>query len=321
MTIQSPQLDINTVAAGGGSILFWEHGLFKVGPASAGAHPGPASYRKGGPLTVTDANLFLGRLIPSYFPSIFGPHEDAPLDGQIVAEKFRELTDKINAETGRNMTPEEVANGYIDVANEAMCRPIRAITEARGFETGAHNLAVFGGAGGQHACEIANKLGMTRVIIHKLSSILSAYGMALAEVVQESQEPSSEILTAESLPRLQERVVALKQNVKRGLLAQGIKENDIKYEVYLHLRYQGTETNLMIIEPKDGDFRAAFEKEHLRELAFIFPSERKVLIDDVRVRGVGESGEVSQDNDLLVDELKSLDFFVVPAKDVARKVG
>lgn len=136
VTIQSPQLDINTVAAGGGSILFWRNGLFAVGPESASSHPGPACYRKGGPLTVTDANLFLGRLIPDFFPKIFGKNEDQPLDAEIVREKFTTLTAEINAETGRSMTPEEVACGFLDVANEAMCRPIRALTEGKGYDIG-----------------------------------------------------------------------------------------------------------------------------------------------------------------------------------------
>lgn len=139
VTIQSPQLDINTVAAGGGSILFWRNGLFAVGPESASSQPGPACYRKGGPLTVTDANLFLGRLIPDYFPKIFGNNEDQPLDSEIVKEKFASLTTEINAETGRNMTPAEVACGFLDVANEAMCRPIRALTEGKGYDIGMCN--------------------------------------------------------------------------------------------------------------------------------------------------------------------------------------
>ena len=132
VTIQSPQLDINTVAAGGGSILTWRNGLFTVGPESASSHPGPACYRKGGPLTVTDANLFVGRLVPESFPSIFGPKENQPLDENIVRSKFEELTRSINAETGGTLLPMEVACGFLDVANEAMCRPIRALTEAKG---------------------------------------------------------------------------------------------------------------------------------------------------------------------------------------------
>ncbi|ORY63839.1 Hydantoinase B/oxoprolinase-domain-containing protein [Pseudomassariella vexata] len=311
VSIQSPQLDINTVAAGGGSMLFWRDGLFKVGPDSAGAHPGPASYRKGGPLTVTDANLFLGRLISDYFPAIFGPNEDLPLDSDIVAKKFEELTAQINADTGRTMTPVEVAHGFIDVANESMSRPIRALTEARGFETSQHNLATFGGAGGQHACEIARKLGIKRIVMHKYSSILSAYGMALAEIVQEAQEPSSEVLTDESISRLENRFVELKSKVTKGLVAQGLQESAIEHQVYLNLRYHGTDTHFMIMEPADGDWRAALETEHLRELTFIFPRDRKVLVDDVRVRGVGKSGEVSQDNEKLVSELQTSRFSTV----------
>ncbi|KAI1411984.1 Hydantoinase B/oxoprolinase-domain-containing protein [Hypoxylon sp. FL1857] len=308
VSIQSPQLDINTVAAGGGSMMFWRDGLFKVGPDSAGAHPGPASYRKGGPLTVTDANLFLGRLIPDYFPKIFGPSEDLPLDNDIVVRKFEELTAQINADTGRSMTPLEVAHGFIDVANESMSRPIRALTEARGFETAQHNLATFGGAGGQHACEIGKKLGIRRIVIHKYSSILSAYGMALAEVVQEAQEPSSEILSEESLSRLMGRMQDLKAKVTEGLLSQGIPEASIEHEQYLNLRYQGTDTNFMILAPADGDWRSALEKEHLRELSFVFPKDKKVHVDDVRVRGVGKSTEVSHDNSKLVKELKTHSF-------------
>lgn len=136
VTIQSPQLDINTIAAGGGSILAWRNGLLTVGPESASSHPGPACYRKGGPLTVTDANLFLGRLVPDFFPKIFGPEENESLDLAVTQTKFSVLTEIINAETGKSMSPEEVAYGFLDVANEAMCRPIRALTEAKGYEIG-----------------------------------------------------------------------------------------------------------------------------------------------------------------------------------------
>lgn len=191
ITIMAPQLDINTVAAGGGSILFWRNGLFVVGPESAGANPGPSCYRKGGPLTVTDANLFLGRLLPEYFPRIFGPNEDQPLDAEIVRSKFGEMAAMINKETDQSKTPEQVALGFLEVANETMAKPIRLLTEARGFDTAKHRLASFGGAGGQHACAIAASLGISTVIVHRYSSILSAYGMALADLVHEAQEPAS----------------------------------------------------------------------------------------------------------------------------------
>lgn len=237
VTVMAPQLDINTVAAGGGSILFWRHGLFVVGPESAGAHPGPACYRKGGPLTVTDANLFLGRLLPEYFPKIFGPNENEPLDVDITRQKFIELADTINSETSQSKTPEEIALGYIQVANESMAKPIRALTEARGYDTSAHNLACFGGAGGQHACAIASSLSIRTVIIHRYSSILSAYGMALADIVHEAQEPASGALDQSSMQTIVQRVSSLKSKVTSALTMDGIDEAQIQIEVYLNLRY------------------------------------------------------------------------------------
>ena len=206
------------------------------------------------------------------------------------------------------MTAQEVAHGFVDVANESMCRPIRALTEARGYETGQHHLACFGGAGGQHACEIAEKLGIKRIIIHKYSSILSAYGMALAEVVQEAQEPSTETLSDESIPKLRTRIDALKSKVTQGLVAQGIETKAMAYEPYLNLRYHGTETNFMIQEPEDGNYRRALEVEHLRELSFSFPSDHKVVVDDVRMRGIGKSGNVTLDAESMIKELESTTF-------------
>ncbi|SCN98280.1 related to 5-oxoprolinase [Fusarium fujikuroi] len=198
--IQAPQLDINTVAVGGGSILTWNNGLFHVGPESAGAHPGPACYRKGGPLTVTDANLFSGRLLPEQFPHIFGPNEDQPLDRDITAIKFAELTRRINleqAEQGRShFSAKDIAMGFLEVANEAMARPIRNLTQARGLESSSDHLSCFGGAGGQHACAVAASLGISKVVVHKYSSILSSYDLALAAVVKESQVPFSATYTS-----------------------------------------------------------------------------------------------------------------------------
>ncbi|KAJ5223580.1 hypothetical protein N7468_008122 [Penicillium chermesinum] len=286
--VMAPQLDINTVAAGGGSILFWRHGLFVVGPESAGAHPGPACYRKGGPLTVTDANLFLGRLLPDYFPKIFGPHEDEALDVEVTSRKFTELADQINQETGQNKSPEEIALGFIQVANESMAKPIRALTEARGYDTSAHNLACFGGAGGQHACAIASSLSIGTVIIHQYSSILSAYGMALADVVQEAQEPASGVLDEKAMNNITARIAALKSKVTAALGSDGIGAAHVEHEVYLNLRYQGTDNLLMVLEPDDGDFAAEFIKQHKREFSFTFPG-RNILVEDIRVRGVGKA--------------------------------
>ena len=303
VTIQSPQLDINTVAAGGGSILAFKNGLFTVGPESAGAHPGPACYRKGGPLTVTDANLFLHRLLPKHFPSIFGPTEDLPLDYEITKKKFIAIARQINDGTGRNMTPEEVAHGFLGVANEAMCRPIRSLTEAKGFDVSTHRLAVFGGAGGQHACSIAAKLGINTVVMHRYSSILSAYGMALASLVQEVQEPASLILSPENMDEISARFQDLQQRAEEELYKQGVaRSQDIEMQLFLNLRYDGSDTQTMISKPEDGNFKDAFETQHKREFTFLLPN-RDIYIDDIRVRAAAKENERQMGN--VFEELES----------------
>uniref|UniRef100_A0A0C9RU22 Oplah_2 protein n=2 Tax=Fopius arisanus TaxID=64838 RepID=A0A0C9RU22_9HYME len=309
VTIQAPQLDVNTVAAGGGSMLFFRSGIFQVGPESAGAHPGPACYKKGGPLAVTDANLALGRLLPEYFPKIFGPKEDEPLDKSATLKSFQELTHSINdylksssklGERPEDMSLEEVAMGFLKVANEAMCRPIRALTQAKGYNTAAHVLACFGGAGGQHACAIARSLGMGTVFVHKYAGILSAYGMALADVVEEAQEPSAETYQKDAFPRLDDRLSALEENVRSKLIHQGFSPDQIQVEYYLHLRYEGTDCALMCVPllsevkklediPVHGDFLSNFLERYQTEFGFTMPS-RKILVNDVRVRGIGKSG-------------------------------
>ncbi|KAB8217128.1 Hydantoinase B/oxoprolinase-domain-containing protein [Aspergillus novoparasiticus] len=289
--IQSPQLDINTVAAGGGSILSYRNGLFYVGPESASAHPGPACYRKGGPLTVTDANLFLGRLLPEYFPHIFGPNEDQPLDTEVTTKLFDELTQKINAERKEKgqseYAPEEVALGFLKVADESMARPIRNLTQARGFETASHHLACFGGAGGQHACSVAASLGISRIIIHKYSSVLSAYGLALAEVVKESQEPvSADFETSQS--SLEKRFNDMTDSATAEMSTQGFSADQVRHELYLNMRYEGSDTSLMILKPEDDSgFLEQFKTRHRRE--FNFNSDRAVLVDDIRVRTIASS--------------------------------
>lgn len=289
VTIQSPQLDINTVAAGGGSVLFWNKGLFQVGPESASAHPGPACYRKGGPLTVTDANLMMGRILPEYFPKIFGPNEDEPLDKEIVKTKFAELTTIINKDRPGlpELSVEEVAMGYLTVANEAMCRPIRSLTEGKGYVTSQHYLASFGGAGGQHACAIANNLGVSKVIVHKYSSILSAYGMSLADVVHEVQRPESTQLTKSSLVELNKRLDIISEEAVEELLRQGFERSEVEVERYLNLRYKGTETYIMVKESKGSSYYDNFVERHKQEFGFIL--QRDVLVGDIRVRGVGKT--------------------------------
>ncbi|KPM41857.1 Uncharacterized protein C11D3.15 [Neonectria ditissima] len=287
--VQSPQLDINTVAAGGGSILAWQSGMFKVGPESASAHPGPACYRNGGPLTVTDANLILGRLRPEFFPKIFGPNEDLPLDIDASRSLFESLTEEINKEVAEKLSVEEVAIGFLDVANEAMCRPIRTLTEAKGFDAGLHNLASFGGAGGQHACDISAALGISRILIHKYSSLLSAHGMALADVVQEERSPSAAIYSPENFSLFSAELDKLQDRATEALLVQRIPRARIVSERYLNMRYHGSDTALMIQDkPGTGGFLAAFEKAHRSQFGFL-PAGRDVIVDDCRVRSIGQS--------------------------------
>ena len=301
VTIQSPQLDINTVAAGGGSRLFFRNGLFVVGPESAGAHPGPACYRKGGPLTVTDANLFLGRLLPDFFPKIFGKNEDEGLDPNASKKLFEELTQEINSSTGKDMSADEVAYGFIKIANETMTRPIRSLTEAKGHDTSQHRLATFGGAGGQHAVAIAESLGIRQILVHRYSSVLSAYGMALADVVDESQVPESQVWNTEggATDSLKAKMNDLKERSRKRLQDQGFSDNSIAYEEYLNMRYRGTESALMVVRPNAEEakehfnsdewaFGEAFVRQHEQEFGFTLPN-RDIIIDDVRVRGIGKS--------------------------------
>jgi 5-oxoprolinase (ATP-hydrolysing) len=305
VTIQSPQLDINTVAAGGGSRLFFRNGLFVVGPESAGAHPGPACYRKGGPATVTDANLFLGRLLPEFFPKIFGKNEDEGLDFEASKKVLQELTDQINEDTGKNMSIDEVAYGFLTVANEAMIRPIRSITEAKGHDSSKHRLATFGGAGGQHAVAIATALGIRQILVHRYSSVLSAYGMALADVVDERQEPESKVWQDNGgvVDELKTRMEKLKDKSRQALKDQGFDDGEIVFEEYLNMRYRGTESALMIIKPNEEDskefgnddwaYGKAFVKHHRYEFGFTL-DDRDIIVDDVRVRGIGKSFSYQQ---------------------------
>ena len=255
--IQAPQMHIKTVAAGGGSRLFFRNGLFEVGPESAGAHPGPVCYRKGGHLAVTDANLVLGRLHPEYFPKIFGSNENEALDIEASRFAFEKLTAEINNYSKKQQLPEmsveEVALGFLRVANEVMVRPIREISVMRGFDIKEHALACFGGAGGQHACAIARELGISKIFIHRFAGILSAYGMGLADIVVEIQEPSVLVLAEssqdKSLKILLKKLDKLAENARTDLVEQGYKPEQIEIKRYLNLRYQGTDTALMVPEP------------------------------------------------------------------------
>jgi 5-oxoprolinase (ATP-hydrolysing) len=295
--IQAPQLHIKTVAAGGGSRLFFENGMFMVGPESAGAHPGPVCYRKQGVLAVTDANLVLGRIQPEYFPKVFGATEDQALDVEASRDAMAGLTQRINAfnaNKGREpLTVEQTALGFIQVANEVMVRPIREISVLRGYDIKEHVLAAFGGAGPQHACAIARGLGISKIYIHRFSGILSAYGMGMADVVVERQKPFSWVLTDEILPAVDLEIDALRTEAYTQLERQGFGPDALDSTAFLNLRYQGTDTAMMIPRIAGTDNKTALRRAYRREFGFDLTG-RDILIDDIRVRARGTSTRLNR---------------------------
>ncbi|GMH95010.1 hypothetical protein TrST_g1542 [Triparma strigata] len=304
VTIQTPQLDINTVAAGGGSRLFLRGGdesstaMLVVGPESAGSEPGPVSYRKkGGLLAVTDANVVLGRVIPSRFPNIFGPEENQPLDVEGSIAAFQSLIDSQSSTQLNGMTtPEDLAFGFLKVANEAMCRPIRNLTQMKGFDIQTHCLSCFGGAGPQHACAIAKSLGMNKVHVHRYGGILSAYGLSLSDAVSEVTEPAKDIFNVggkeaeDSKFKREERFKKLVDKCKYDLSKQGYSNENVEIHKYLNLRYEGTDTSIFTSQKNAGltdfydDYATTFSECYQRE--FGFDLKRDVIVDDYRVRCV-----------------------------------
>ena len=270
MRMRAPMLDIHTVAAGGGSILHFDGRRFRVGPDSAGADPGPACYRRGGPLTVTDCNLMLGRLLPAFFPRIFGPGRDEALDVEVVRRKFAELAGRI----GDGRAPEAVAEGFLRIAVENMANAIKRISIERGHDVTDYALNCFGGAGGQHACAVADALGIETVLIHPFAGVLSAYGMGLADirVLRETavEAPLAEIDRAEAAFR---RLEAL---AREEMAAQGVPAERVEAFRRLHVRYDGTDSPLTVPFGTEAAVRESFEDQHHRRFGFV--SETKGLV-------------------------------------------
>jgi len=322
ITIKSPHLDINTVAAGGGSRLFFENNVFKVGPESSGANPGPICYGNQGYLSITDANLILGRIQTKYFPKLFGKNRNEELDLNASKSGFEELTLKINKVLGTNMNLYDVAYGFIKVANENMCRPIRNLTQGKGIDQRNDLLNIFGGAGGQHACEIAQMLRISGIYIHKFAGILSAYGLAQADVVIENSRPITMTLNNEKLEEINSVFKELGEKNMKRLTDQGFFEEDIKHLNFLNLRYQGTDTSLMILEQKDKGFEEQFVENYKREFGF-YLKDRNILVDNLRVRSVANKMKTSPSNlmnsefekDFLPSEVRPLSFEIVYFKD------
>jgi 5-oxoprolinase (ATP-hydrolysing) len=284
--MRAPRMSFHTVAAGGGSILHFDGARLRVGPDSAGANPGPACYRRGGPLAVTDCNVMVGKIQPSFFPHVFGPAGDQPLDDAVVRGRFAELAGRIRAETGRDLTPEQVAEGYIDIAVGNMAEAIKRISVQRGHDVTRYTLSVFGGAGGQHACRVADALGMTRIFAHPLAGVLSAYGMGLADQTAMREESVERRLEDAALAPLLATLERLAADARQDLHAQGVPAERIRVVRRAHLRYEGTDTALVVAAGALDEMQAAFDAEYLKRYSFLMEG-RALVIEAASVEAIG----------------------------------
>ncbi|GAB4480412.1 MAG: hydantoinase B/oxoprolinase family protein [Burkholderiaceae bacterium] len=284
--MRAPMMSIHTVAAGGGSILHFDGARLRVGPDSAGANPGPACYRRGGPLTVTDANVMLGRVQPQFFPHVFGPRGDLPLDREIVQRKFAELAREIERATGQKKTPEQVAAGFLEIAVGNMAEAIKRISVARGHDVTQYTLTVFGGAGGQHACAVADALAMTSIFAHPLAGVLSAYGMGLADQAALREATVERPLAPQTMAELEAKLAELGAAACGELRAQGVPEASIRLLRRAHLKYEGTDTALVVAFDALEAMVAAFEAAYLARFSFLM-RERRLIVEAISVEAVG----------------------------------
>ncbi len=293
--MRAPMMLIHTVAAGGGSILHYDGARFRVGPDSAGANPGPKCYRRGGPLAVTDANVMVGKLISDFFPRIFGPQQDQALDADAVRTAFAAMAKEI----GGGKTSEEVADGFIKIAVENMANAIKKISVQRGYDVTRYALNCFGGAGGQHACLVADALGMTSVLIHPLSSLLSAYGMGLADIRSVRQRAIEEPFGDKARKTLETTGRRLGKEAIAEVRGQGVPANKITLHLRAHIRYAGTDTPLVVDAGKNGKLasiatmKAAFERAHKAQFSFIDRS-KQLVIEAVSVEAVGGGAKFNE---------------------------
>jgi len=286
--MRAPMMLIHTVAAGGGSVLHFDGARFRVGPDSAGANPGPKCYRRGGPLAVTDANVMLGKLLPDCFPKIFGAHQDQPLDDAAVKAAFAALAQQVGGKT-----PEEIADGFIKIAVENMANAIKKISVQRGYDVTRYALNCFGGAGGQHACLVADSLGMTRVLIHPFSSLLSAYGMGLADIRATREQAIELPFGGKALKETESTGAKLGRDARNEVAGQGVPAAKIKVILRAHIRYAGTDMALVV---KAGSLRAmksAFEKAHKSRFGFI-DRAKQMVVEAVSVEAVGGGAKFSE---------------------------
>ncbi len=289
--MRAPMMSIHTIAAGGGSILHFDGQRYRVGPDSAGAVPGPACYRRGGPLTVTDCNVMLGKIQARYFPSVFGVTGEKPLDAEIVREKFQALAGEIERVTGEKSIPEQLAEGFLKIAVANMANAIKFISVQRGHDVTEYTLSCFGGAGGQHACMVADELGMTRVYLHPFAGVLSAYGMGLADITAMREKAVEVALHRDAVDTLEEILRALADSAVAEIAAQGIDANHITVKRRAHLRYDGTDSALIVafgtIDAMRDDFNAAYKKR----FSFLMDN-RALVVEAVSCEAIGKTRDV-----------------------------
>jgi 5-oxoprolinase (ATP-hydrolysing) len=305
--MRAPMMSIHTVAAGGGSILHFDGSRYRVGPDSAGANPGPASYRRGGPLAVTDCNVMLGKIQPKHFPQVFGPNADQSLDAGTVRAQFEALAKRIGDATGTKPAPEEVAEGYIQIAVGNMANAIKQISVQRGHDVTDYALTSFGGAGGQHACLVADALGMKTVFIHSLAGVLSAYGMGLADQGALREQAIEKRLRDVGIDALGNQLGQLGESARAGLAGQGVADERITLIERVHLRYEGTDSAIVVLFDSIDGMREQFESAYKRRFSFLMPS-KELVVEAISVEALGHSDAPPE----VLHEIGKRDHAIVP---------
>ena len=291
--LRAPMMAIHTVAAGGGSVLQFDGARYRVGPESAGADPGPACYRRGGPLTVTDCNVMVGKLQPDFFPTVFGPAGNLPLDKTAVTQGFKTLSQQVAQQTAHSQTPEEVAAGFLTIAIDKMASAIKKISIQRGYDVSDYTLCSFGGAGCQHACLIAEALGMRQIFLHPFAGVLSAYGIGLADLRTLKEQAVEANLSEETLPVLSEILSSLATAGRQEMTDQGVALENISTLQKVHLRYSGTDTALVVSFSSLADMAAQFEHIYKQRYGFTMPN-KALMVEAVSVETIGQTNTVDE---------------------------
>jgi 5-oxoprolinase (ATP-hydrolysing) len=286
--MRAPMMKINTVAAGGGSILHFDGARFRVGPDSAGANPGPACYRRGGPLCVTDANVMVGKIVPAFFPKLFGPGGDQALDADIVRAKFSDLAKRVALATGKATGAQAVADGFLKIAVENMANAIKQISIQRGYDVQSYALNCFGGAGGQFACKVADALGMENVFVHPFAGVLSAYGMGLADMRVLREKAVEARLEENLMPTLAGDLDALAADGRAELVRQDVPEASIEIQRRLHLKYEGTDSTLAVADGPLARIAADFAAAHRQRYGFTLPG-KAIVVEAVAIEAIGHA--------------------------------